>query len=121
MQLGGFVTPILDNNIAANQVFIPELALSSRQGNHYQQFGAGVSWRVNKPWLYYHQHHLDNEVLGNSYGFQFTTFIEKSSWLGRFAPAGVSDLRIDFGLGRVSGRLLENENRVWLGVWYDQK
>ncbi|MBQ4862151.1 hypothetical protein J8L98_10675 [Pseudoalteromonas sp. MMG013] len=121
LQLGGFVTPILDNNIEANQVFIPELALSSRQGKHYQQFGAGVSWRVNKPWLYYHQHHLDNEVLGNSYGFQFTTFIEKSSWLGRFAPAGVSDLRIDLGLGRVSGRFLENENRVWLGVWYDQK
>ncbi|KAF7767713.1 hypothetical protein PCIT_a3792 [Pseudoalteromonas citrea] len=119
MVLGGLESPIADNNSHVNTLFIPELSMASLSGLQYQQFGGGVTWRANRPWLYYHQHHLDRQLIGHSYGLRLSRKIEKGSWLGKFAPAGVSNLRIDMGLSRLSGASISDENSVWLGIWYD--
>ncbi|WP_138598455.1 TolB family protein [Pseudoalteromonas citrea] len=119
MALGGLESPIADNNSHVNTLFIPELSMAGLRGSQYQQFGGGVTWRANRPWLYYHQHHLDRQLIGHSYGLRLSTKIEKGSWLGKFAPAGVSNLRVDMGLSRLSGASISDENSVWLGIWYD--
>jgi hypothetical protein len=50
---------------------------------------------------------------------RLSTKIEKGSWLGKFAPAGVSNVHIDMELSRLSGTSFNDENSAWLGIWYD--
>ena len=35
------------------------------------------------------------------------------------APAGLTDLQFSAGVGRIEGRNMTNENRVWFSVWYE--
>ena len=119
LNLGGFKSSLIDQNVMANTIYKPDLPFFAGVAERYQGYGGGVAWSEGAPWLYYQQHQLDNQVFGQSYGVKWTTWFNGRDWSAKFAPAGISDLRIDIGLSRVESERFENENRAWLGLWFD--
>ncbi|MBB1340718.1 PD40 domain-containing protein [Pseudoalteromonas sp. SR45-6] len=113
LRLGGFSSSLLSKNIRSDLVFAPELPFYSAIGKRYQGYGGGISWAEGMPWLYYQQHQIDQQVYGQSYGVK---------WQGPFSfglgPAGLNDVKLDFGLVRVEGDSFDDELRGWLGFYY---
>lgn len=113
LRLGGFSSSLLSKNIRSDLVFAPELPFYSAIGKRYQGYGGGISWAEGMPWLYYQQHQIDQQVYGQSYGMK---------WQGPFSfglgPAGLNDVKLDFGLVRVEGDSFDDELRGWLGFYY---
>lgn len=111
--LGGFSSSLLSKNVRSDYVFAPELPFYSAVGKRYQGYGGGISWEEGMPWFYYQQHQIDQHVYGQSYGIK---------WQGAFSfglgPAGLNDLKLDFGLVRVEGDSFDDELRGWLGFYY---
>ena len=111
--LGGFSSSLLSKNVRNDFVFAPELPFYSAIGKRYQGYGGGISWEEGMPWLYYQQHQIDQQVYGQSYGIK---------WQGPFSfglgPAGLNDVKLDFGLVRVEGDSFADELRGWLGFYY---
>lgn len=111
--LGGFSSSLLSKNVRSDYVFAPELPFYSAIGKRYQGYGGGISWEEGMPWLYYQQHQIDQQVYGQSYGIK---------WQGPFSfglgPAGLNDVKLDFGLVRVEGDSFDDELRGWLGFYY---
>ncbi|CAH9065920.1 Tol-Pal system protein TolB [Pseudoalteromonas holothuriae] len=119
LQLGGFSSSLLPQSRLVNMQIAPDLPFYAAQGNKYEGYGGAIALRASSPWLYYQQHQLDEQVFAQSYGVKWSTGLNGQTWLGKFAPAGLSDLRLDVGLSRVEGDKIDNENRAWLGLWYD--
>ncbi|BBN83195.1 hypothetical protein PA25_31800 [Pseudoalteromonas sp. A25] len=119
LYLGGFSSSLLPDTRMVNTITAPDLPFYAAQGHRYEGYGGAIALRERFPWLYYQQHQLDQQVYGQSYGLKWSTGFNGQSWLGKFAPAGLSDFRVDLGISRVEGDSFENENRAWLGLWYD--
>ena len=111
--LGGFSSSLLSKNVRNDYVFAPELPFYSAIGKRYQGYGGGISWEEGMPWLYYQQHQIDQHVYGQSYGIKWQGPL--SFGLG---PAGLNDVKLDFGLVRVEGDSFDDELRGWLGFYY---
>ncbi|MBD1583992.1 hypothetical protein HC733_17235 [Pseudoalteromonas sp. S16_S37] len=119
LYLGGFSSSLLPQNSMVNTITAPDLPFYAAQGHRYEGYGGAITLQEQFPWLYYQQHQLDEQVFGQSYGIKWSMGFNGQSWLGKFAPAGLSDFRVDLGVSRVEGDSFENENRAWLGLWYD--
>ncbi|NOU51229.1 hypothetical protein HG263_11895 [Pseudoalteromonas sp. JBTF-M23] len=119
LQLGGMSSSLLPQSRMVNTITAPDLPFYAAQGHRYEGYGGAIALQAQFPWLYYQQHQLDEQVFGQSYGLKWSTSFNGQSWLGKFAPAGLSDFRVDLGVSRVEGDSFENENRAWLGLWYD--
>ncbi|WP_252371512.1 TolB family protein [Pseudoalteromonas phenolica] len=119
LELGGFQSSLVDNTVMANTIYKPDLPFLADAGERYQGYGGGIAVTEGAPWLYYQQHQLDSAVFGQSYGLKWTTWFNGQDWSAKFAPAGISDMRLDFGISRVESEQYENENRAWMGIWFD--
>ncbi|WP_234401188.1 TolB family protein [Pseudoalteromonas sp. T1lg23B] len=119
LHLGGFSSSLMSEMRLVNLIMAPELPFYTAQGNKYEGFGGAITLKERYPWLYYQQHQLDEQIFAQSYGIKWSMGFNGQTWLGKFAPAGLSDFKIDAGLSRVEGDSFEDENRAWLGLWYD--
>ncbi|MCF6436461.1 hypothetical protein [Pseudoalteromonas sp. MMG022] len=119
LQLGGFSSSLLSEMRMVNVIMAPELPFYSAQGSKYEGLSGAITLKESYPWLYYQQHQLDEQSYAQSYGIKWSTQLNGRTWLGKFAPAGLSDFKIDMGMSRVEGERFEDENRAWFGLWYD--
>ncbi|MDW7551213.1 TolB family protein [Pseudoalteromonas peptidolytica] len=121
ISLGGGQLTSTSVSHGLNAISEPMLPYLFATGSRYLGYEFATSWQQGRPKLFYKQHQVDSSVIGQSYGIKMQSSLSKTV-LGRaanFAPAGLTDLYFSAGIGRVEGHNMANENRVWLGVWYE--
>ncbi|WP_440054498.1 TolB family protein [Pseudoalteromonas sp. T1lg65] len=125
MQSGGLTlggVNLSSNEVTRRYDMVTEsmLPFSFATGRKYLGYGVATSAnsKAGSPKLFYRQHQVDSEVVAQTYGVSIEMRLSLG-WAEQFAPAGLSDLKLDTGLGRVESDLFENENRVWFNVWYE--
>ncbi|PCK30677.1 TolB family protein [Pseudoalteromonas piscicida] len=104
-----------------NVISEPMLPHLFASGSRYLGYEFATSWQQGRPKLFYKQHQLDGEVIGQNYGIKMQLPLSKVvlDKAADFAPAGLTDLQFSAGVGRVEGHNMENENRVWFSIWYE--
>ncbi|NSY34881.1 hypothetical protein DS891_15180 [Pseudoalteromonas sp. JC28] len=116
---GALTSTSISNSLhAVSEPMLPHLFAT---GSRYLGYEFATSWQQGKPKLFYKQHQLDGEVIGQNYGIKMRlplsrVILDKAA---DFAPAGLTDLQFSAGVGRIEGRNMTNENRVWFSVWYE--
>ncbi|MCF6441622.1 hypothetical protein L1077_19470 [Pseudoalteromonas luteoviolacea] len=120
MEIGGFATNSLHTGVGASQQPIAMLPFWFDTGNHYLGYEFATSWRTGRPRLYYAQHHLDSMRVANSWGVKWQLELSERvlGSAANYAPAGISNMRLDIGFARLSAHQHDKEWRTWLGLWH---
>ncbi|MBQ4813909.1 hypothetical protein J8M20_21265 [Pseudoalteromonas luteoviolacea] len=120
LHLGGYSINSIYEGFSAAMVQGAELPFFFATGKHYLGYEFATSWQLGMPRLFIKRHRLDSEFIAQSWGAKWQLDLSRKV-LGnaaQFAPAGVSNLRLDIGLSRVNSDEFEDEWRAWLGIWH---
>ncbi|KZN65854.1 TolB family protein [Pseudoalteromonas luteoviolacea] len=120
LQLGGYDVNSIYNGIGAAIVQSAELPYFFATGQHYLGYEFATSWKLGMPRLFIKRHRLDSEFIAQSWGAKWQLDLSRKvlGSAAQFAPAGVSNLRLDIGLSRVVSDEFEDEWRAWFGLWH---
>ncbi|KZN44251.1 TolB family protein [Pseudoalteromonas luteoviolacea] len=120
LHLGGYDVNSMYNDIGATMVQSAELPFFFATGQHYLGYEFATSWKLGMPRLFIKRHRLDSEFVAQSWGAKWQLDLSRKvlGSAARFAPAGVSNLRLDIGLSRVVSDEFEDEWRAWFGLWH---
>ncbi|AOT06437.1 TolB family protein [Pseudoalteromonas luteoviolacea] len=118
--IGGFATNSLYTDVGASQQHIADLPFWFDSGNHYLGYEFATSWREGRPRLYFAQHNLDSERAVKSWGVKWQVALSQRvlGSAAKYAPAGISNMRFDIGISRLSAEQHHTEWRAWLGLWH---
>ncbi|KZN55205.1 hypothetical protein N474_15990 [Pseudoalteromonas luteoviolacea CPMOR-2] len=120
MQLGGYHVNSLYGETGASTLQSAELPFAYATGRHYLSFEFATSWKLGMPRFYIKNHQLDGDNIAQSWGAKWQLDLTRKvlGSAAQFAPAGVSNLRLDVGLSKVLNDDFEDEWRAWLGLWH---